>query len=73
MPGAVATNYEITPVNLSNFVVKRNALPVGTNVTQQIQFAASAATIPAIADNPQFPIANINYVEILGQPNNIGI
>jgi hypothetical protein len=73
MPGAVPTDYSVTPANLINYVVNRGTLPVGIGISQQIQFAASAATLPVVLDNPQFPIANINYIEILGQPNNIGI
>lgn len=58
-----------------NYIVNRggSGLPDGSDATQQIQFPAIDLTVPIIDDNPQFPIANINYVEILGQPGNIGI
>lgn len=68
---------DITPLNgipLLNQVVNRaTGLGIGTATSQQVEYPADAATVPNINDNPQFPIANINYVEILGQPNNIGI
>jgi hypothetical protein len=74
MLGAVNVDVLITPNTLDNFVVNRNAgLPIGSNATQQIQFPADASTKPLVNENIAFPIANINYIEILGQPNNIGI
>jgi len=75
MPGAVTIVSDITPGGMLNQVTNRGItkVPEGADVTQQIQYVASATTVPIVNNNPCFPIANINYVEILGQPNNIGI
>ena len=75
MTGALNVDVAIDPsIGFSNQVVKRaTGLGVGSNITQQVQFAANAANKPVVNNNPYFPYANVNYVEILGQPNNIGI
>jgi hypothetical protein len=72
-PGALNVDTIVTPVaGLDNDVVPRFAgIGVGTPISNQIQYPATAALKPAIAA-PAFPIANITYVEILGQPDNIG-
>jgi len=60
---------------LTNQILRRggSGLPEGAHVTEQIQLPAVIQNRPNIDNNPEFPIANINYVEILGQPGNIGI
>lgn len=59
---------------LNNSVINRaTGLGVGSAITQQVQLPANTVTKPIVNNNKFFPIANINYVEILGQPNNIGI
>jgi hypothetical protein len=75
MPGALNVYTDITPTGMIlNQVTNRlTGLGIGSAVTQQIQYAATVNSVPLCANNPSFPIANINYVEILGQPNNIGI
>jgi len=76
MAGALNVFTDITPTGgMLNQVVNRSTgLAVGSAVTQQIQYASNTpASLPAVQNNPMFPIANINYVEILGQPDNIGL
>jgi hypothetical protein len=75
MPGALNVDVAIDPsLGFSNQVVKRaTGLGVGSVITQQVQFAANNLNKPVVNNNPYFPYANVNYVEILGQPNNIGI
>jgi hypothetical protein len=75
MTGALNVFTDITPTGmiLNQVVNRATGLGVGTAVTQQIQYAATVNALPSCTNNPTFPIANINYVEILGQPNNIGI
>jgi hypothetical protein len=75
MAGALNVATEIAPsLGFNNQVVNRaTGLGVGSAITQQIQFPATVGTTPNVNNNPAMPIANINYVEILGQPNNIGI
>jgi len=72
---AVNIDSDISPTGgLLNQVVNRaTGLGVGSGITQQIQYAANNATRPVVNGNIAFPIANINYIEILGQPNNIGL
>lgn len=75
-PAAVNIQTNIIPLGivLTNQIVNRaNGLGIGSSITQQIQYPADVVTVPEVDNNPQFPIANINYVEILGQPGNIGI
>jgi len=75
MTGAlnVDTSFD-TAVGFTNQVVNRQTgLGVGTNITQQVQVQAENAGKPQVNGNLYFPIANINYIEILGQPNNIGL
>lgn len=76
LAGSLNIETDITPFGfgLLNQVVNRaTGLGVGSDVTQQIQYPADITALPQVNGNPQFPIANINYVEILGQPGNIGI
>lgn len=77
MTGALNIDNDITQAIftlLPNQVVNRlTGLPVGSNVTQQIQLPAEAGFKPVVTNNKCFPIANINYIEVLGQPNNIGL
>ena len=76
LTGAIPVDTDITiNAGLLNQVVNRggSGLGVGSNVSQQIQILASAATKPIVNGNHEFAVANVNYVEILGQPNNIGI
>jgi hypothetical protein len=75
MPGAINIDSDIT-VNpgLTNQVVNRlTGLGIGSSISQQVQLPASAITKPVTNLNHEFAVANINYIEILGQPNNIGI
>lgn len=73
-PGAITIQTDFTCGTLLNQVTNRQggALPVGTIATQQVQFEASGSSVPFVQGNPYFPVANVNYIEILGQPNNIG-
>ena len=75
MPGALNVDTDITlePGLLNQVVNRATGLGIGSAVSQQIQLPATNNTTPEVNNNPEFPIANINYVEILGQPNNIGI
>lgn len=75
LPGALNVDVSIdTAPGFTNQVVNRaTGLGIGTNITKQVQFQAENGTRPQTNGNVYFPIANINYVEILGQPNNIGI
>lgn len=75
MPGALNVDTDITMgLGLLNQVVNRaTGLGIGSAISQQIQLPADINTTPEVNGNPELPIANINYVEILGQPNNIGI
>jgi hypothetical protein len=54
-----------------NFFTNRLAytLPDGSVTTQQIQYPASAARLPQASE--LYCFANINYIEILGQPENM--
>jgi hypothetical protein len=72
-PGALNVDTIVTPIaGLDNDVVPRfTGIAVGTPISNQIQYPATAALKPVIAA-PAFPIANITYVEVLGQPDNIG-
>lgn len=75
MTGALNVDNDIQylPV-LNNSVINRaTGLGIGSAITQQVQLPADAQTTPVVNNNKFFPIANINYIEILGQPNNIGI
>jgi len=47
-------------------------LGVGNNFSNQIQLPATVSTTPTVAANSYMPIANIDYVEVLGIPENIG-
>lgn len=49
-----------------------SVLPVGTVTTQQLQFEANNFSLPPISNNYVYPTLNVNYVEILGEPTNIG-
>jgi hypothetical protein len=49
-----------------------SGLGVGGSFSNQIQLPATAATMPTVAANSYMPIANIDYVEVLGIPENIG-
>lgn len=75
--GSINVNTDITPNTSNGFlnqIVNRGSgLGIGSEISQQIQYPADITALPVINSNPQFPIANINYVEILGQPGNIGI
>lgn len=73
-PGAINVQTDFTCGALLNQVTNRQggALPSGTIATQQVQFEATGGTVPFVGGNPYFPVANINYIEILGQPTNIG-
>lgn len=74
MPGAIAVDDVISWPAMENRLVKRaGGLGVGSVTTEQVQLPADPSTKPTVDGNKWFPIANINYVEILGQPNNIGI
>jgi len=74
MPSAINIDSDITnTLGLLNQVVNRaTGLGVGSAVSQQVQYPATGVTKPIVGGNSQYPIANVNYVEILGQPNNIG-
>lgn len=66
-----SVNVAVTTINGTMLNVFTNrALPDNVISTEQIQFPFSAGSIPSTA-TPQFAFAQINYVEILGQPENI--
>lgn len=71
--GALNVDTIVTPVaGLDNDLVPRyTGIGVGTAISNQIQYPATAALKPAIGA-PSFPIANITYVEVLGVPTDIG-
>jgi len=71
-----ALNVDLT-VNMNptlncDLVPRYTGVGVGTNISRQIQFPAVAATTPTVNNNAFMPIANIDYVEVLGIPDNIG-
>lgn len=74
MTGALNVATDLTPTAgfLNQVVNRATGLGVGTAITQQVQYPANVINTPE-PNIPTLPIANINYVEILGQPNNIGI
>jgi hypothetical protein len=75
-PGAVQVPTDIQlRTGFVNQIVNRggSGLGVGQTVTQQLQFPAVIQTRPDIFNQNAYPVINVNYVEILGQPNNIGI
>jgi hypothetical protein len=53
-------------------VPRYTGVGVGTNISRQIQLPAVAATTPISNNNAFMAIANIDYVEVLGIPENIG-
>jgi hypothetical protein len=57
---------------LCDLVPRYTGLGVGANISEQLQLPATAATTPTSAANSYMPIANIDYVEVLGIPENIG-
>ena len=69
----VDLSINMNPTLLCDLVPRYAGIAVGSNVSRQIQLPAVAGTTPVSANNAYLPIANIDYVEILGQPNNIGI
>lgn len=72
-PGALNVDTIVTMVpGLDNDLVPRfGGIGVGTAISNQIQYPATAALKPLVAA-PAMPIANISYVEVLGIPENIG-
>ena len=71
-----ALNVDLT-INMNaaltcDLVPRYTGLGVGTVISNQIQLPAVAATTPTSAANSYLPIANIDYVEVLGIPENIG-
>jgi len=73
-PGAINIDTAIIPFpTFTNAIIDRvGGIGIGTDITQQIQYPALVASKPQVDNNHFFPIANINYIEVLGQPNNIG-
>jgi hypothetical protein len=72
-PTTVAFSQTVTNDTLRNFLM--NPKPTGGNNTDQYQYPAQNNTRPVYGLEPDSPapyILNVNYVEILGQPNNIG-
>lgn len=69
----VDTQVIVTGALVNQVVNRLTGLGIGSDATQQIQMEARGLLKPEVNNNKFFPIANINYVEILGQPNNIGI
>jgi len=71
-----ALNVDLTinmnPTLNCDLVPRYTGVGVGTNISRQIQLPAVAATTPVSANNAYMPIANIDYVEVLGIPENIG-
>lgn len=61
----------VTGGTMTNFYTNRQgfALPDGVVTTQQIQFPVQAGTLPIATTN--FCFANVNYIEILGKPENM--
>ena len=57
---------------LCDLVPRYAGIGVGTVISNQIQLPAVAGTTPTSAANSYMPIANIDYVEVLGVPDNIG-
>lgn len=75
-PGAVLVPTDIQlRAGFVNQIVNRGGtgLGIGQTVTQQLQFPAVIQTRPDVFNQNAYPVINVNYVEILGQPNNIGI
>lgn len=78
-PGAVSvilnaeTNQGVLPPFINNYVTR----PVGgVSESQQLQFPINSATSfpgASINGNEAYPLMLVNYVEILGLPNNLGI
>jgi hypothetical protein len=72
--GAITTIPSITPIpgTMLNFVQNRQGyvLPDGVVTTQQIQFEALAANRP-LTSSAGYCFANVNYIEILGKPENM--
>jgi hypothetical protein len=71
-----ALNVDLT-INLNptlncDLVPRYTGVGVGTNISRQIQLPAVAATTPISNNNAFMAIANIDYVEVLGIPENIG-
>jgi hypothetical protein len=73
-PGALNTDLIINMnAALSCDVVPGyGGLGVGGSFSSQIQLPAVAGTTPITNNNPYMCIANIDYVEVLGIPENIG-
>ena len=73
-PGAlnVDLTINVNPTLNSDLVPRFGGIGVGSNISRQIQLPAVAATTPVVNNNAYFPIANIDYVEVLGIPENIG-
>lgn len=71
-PGAVAVPISSTAGTMNNQFTNRlgYALPDNVITTQQIQYTLNAGSVPSSV-YPGYCFANINYVEILGQPENI--
>lgn len=75
-PVIVPISQVITNDTLRNFVMNTAAgIPAAGNVSNQYQYPAQGNTRPfPIEPSSAGPyVLNVNYVEILGQPNNIGI
>lgn len=61
-----------TDGTMTNFFTNRlrYTLPDGTITTQQLQYPVSAARTPSNSTT-EYCFANVNYIEILGQPENM--
>jgi len=78
-PGAVSvilnaqTNQGVLPPFINNYVTRPAG---GVSESQQLQFPINSATSfpgASINGNEAYPLMLVNYVEILGLPNNLGI
>jgi hypothetical protein len=74
IPGALNVDLLIAlnPNLACELVPGYTGISVGTQTSKQVQLPAVAATTPVVANNAYLPIANIDYVEVLGIPENIG-
>lgn len=72
-PGALNVDTLVTMVAGldSDLVPRYGGIGVGSPISNQIQYPATALTKPPI-NAPAIPIANICYIEVLGIPENIG-
>jgi|LauGreDrversion4_2_1035121.scaffolds.fasta_scaffold06831_20 hypothetical protein len=71
-PLNVDLSVNMNPALNCDLVPRYAGIGVGTLISRQIQLPAAAGTTPITNNNPYMCIANIDYVEVLGIPENIG-